>query len=297
LVFYGEQAGRFDAAEEWSRLALAEAARAGNPPAIMTNLYNNLGNLRGGLGRYDEAITLYRRAIEFAEKAGVLDAVAMATNNLAATLRARDNSPEALPLYRRAYTIWNQQLGPTHPNTLMALENVADYLVMAHLYDDAEASMKRDLQLRERTLGPDHPDGYYAVAILCDVELARGHYAKAEELAEHEIALVEKGYGASSWLLVDAYRQLGRVYLATKRPERARKVYERAVDLDHHDDVLMSAEIRYGLADALVRCHGDATRAQSLVVEAEHFLGERHDAAAVELRGKIDAWKKLAAKE
>jgi tetratricopeptide (TPR) repeat protein len=179
----------------------------------------------------------------------------------------------------------------------MALENVADYLVVAHRYDDAEASMKRDLQLRERTLGPDHPDGYYAVAILCDVELARGHYAKAEELAEHEIALIEKGYGASSWLLVDAYRQLGHVYLATRRSERARKAYERAVDLDHHDDVMMSAEIRYGLADALTRCHGEPARAQSLAAEARRLLGERKDAVAVELRDKIDAWKQVSAKE
>lgn len=44
--------------------------------------------------------------------------------NLAVLLQATDRSGEAQPLLRRALAIWHSSLGPDHPNTVMARENL-----------------------------------------------------------------------------------------------------------------------------------------------------------------------------
>jgi tetratricopeptide (TPR) repeat protein len=288
LVHYGAEAGRFDEASQWARLALVEGARAGSPPTVMADVYDEIGNLRAYQGRVDEAVALYRRAIDTARSIGNDGEMAMATNNLAGTLSESYGSSESLSLFRQAYEIWNRELGPAHPNTLMALENVAHELTLAGLYDDAERSMKRDLALRDRTLGADHPDNYWALGVLADVEMARGHFAKAEQLAERERQQIVKGYGERSPLLVDAYQQLGQVAVATHRAEQAKRDYEQAMALDKQNDTLRSAQIAYGLAQALQNLH-DGTRAQKAIADARRLLRARTDKAAVALRKKLDA--------
>jgi tetratricopeptide (TPR) repeat protein len=198
---------------------------------------------------------------------------------------------EALPLYKRAYDIWARELGPAHPNTLMAGENVAEALARAHRYDEAEASLRHDLAIRERTLGPDHPDAHFAYGVLARIELARGHVAEAVKLAEREAQLVERGFGPQSPRLVDAHRTLGEAWLALNQPERAQQAFERARAVDHHNDDLASADIAYGIAVATARAHGgDQRPAAPALTDARRLLGQRNDPAAVELRAKIDAF-------
>jgi tetratricopeptide (TPR) repeat protein len=290
LVFYGYETGRLDRADEWSRLAFAEAARAGNPPGVMGRLYIDVANLLDEEGKRDEAILLNRRAINVCEADNDMVNAAMATNNLAVTLLTIGHDDEALPLYRRACDIWTRELGPAHPNTLMAQENVAEALARAHRYDEAELSLRRDLIIRERTLGPNHPDAHFAYGVLARIELLRGRTAEAIKLAEREAQLIEKGFGDKSPLLVDAYRTLGEASLALNQAERAQQFFERAKEVDHHYDDLASADIAYGIGVATARTHGNAGHAQAALAEARRLLGTRTDPAAVELRAKIDAF-------
>ena len=55
-------------------------------------------------------------SLEFAEAAHLL-------NQTAYYLYRRAQYPQAEPLYQRALAIWEQQLGPHHPNTAAVREN------------------------------------------------------------------------------------------------------------------------------------------------------------------------------
>ncbi|MFB3131729.1 MAG: tetratricopeptide repeat protein, partial [Rhodothermales bacterium] len=57
-----------------------------------------------------------------------------------------------------ALTIFEQVLGPDHPNTVKSLNNLAGLLDSQGKYDEAEPLYRRALGIFENALGPDHPN-------------------------------------------------------------------------------------------------------------------------------------------
>jgi eukaryotic-like serine/threonine-protein kinase len=289
LVFFGDETGALERADVWSRLGLAISERLGNPPQLLGKLYNNTATLIDDEGRHADAVDLYKKAIAIDEKLEDPVGLAMACNNLAVTLATLGRDDEALPLYRRAFTLWNDALGPMHPNTLMALDNVAEVLKRMDLLDEAEASVLRSLAAREKVLGADHPDNWFAVGILADIEYRRGKFADAQRHAEEQARLLQQGFGGNSPRLLSAYLMLGEIYAKTKQPVRSRSVLERALAIDAKHDEIMSAEVRFKLGEQLYG-EGDRTRARTLIDEARLLVAPRNDPRAVEEKKMIATW-------
>jgi Tfp pilus assembly protein PilF len=83
--------------------------------------------------------------------------VAVTLNNLAALLHARGQSQDALPLYRRALETKEAVLGPDHPDVAMTLHNLAVLQGAGGAFAEADQLYRRALSICDGALGPDHP--------------------------------------------------------------------------------------------------------------------------------------------
>ena len=89
---------------------------------------------------------------------GVGEADADALNKQAVELYRQGKYAEAEPLYKRSLAIYEEALGPGHPEVGTALNNLALLYERQGRYVDAEPLFNRSLALREKALGPDHPE-------------------------------------------------------------------------------------------------------------------------------------------
>jgi len=64
---------------------------------------------------------------------------------------------EAEPLYQRALTICEQQLGANHPDTALSLNNLAKLYSVQGKYAEAEPLYQRALEIYELQFGQEHP--------------------------------------------------------------------------------------------------------------------------------------------
>lgn len=82
-------------------------------------LLNDLAYLYKHQARYQEAESLYQRALRISEQGmGPEDPdVALSLSNLANLCRDQDEYARAEPLYQHALRLWEQKLGPVHLET------------------------------------------------------------------------------------------------------------------------------------------------------------------------------------
>ena len=105
-----------------------------------------------GAGRYEEAVPLFRRALELGEGEFGPDhpTTAVFINNLAVLYKTQGRYEAAEPLYKRALAIWEKALGPEHPDLATSLENYAALLRETGRNADASAMEARAKAIRAK---------------------------------------------------------------------------------------------------------------------------------------------------
>jgi len=118
--------------------------------------HNETGFRAFDAGRNADAIEALSAAVDAA--AGLeADRLAQSLANLAEAHRLQGRFSEAEPLYDRAVTLYEETLGPEHPDLALTLNNQA---LLFHAQGDharAEPLYRRAVAVFERALGPDHP--------------------------------------------------------------------------------------------------------------------------------------------
>ena len=101
------------------------------------------------MGRHEQALPLYQRALAIREKALGPDHPSTATslNNLAGLYRAMGRHEQALPLFQRALAIMEKALGPDHPSTATGLNNLAGLYEAMGRYEQALPLLQRALRV------------------------------------------------------------------------------------------------------------------------------------------------------
>jgi CHAT domain-containing protein len=102
---------------------------------------------------------------------------------------------KAEPLYQRAVKIDEKALGPDHPDTAKALNNLAGLYSYMNDYGKAEPLFQRAVKIDEKALGSDHPDTAKALNNLALLYDSMGDYVKAEPLAQRAVKIDEKALG------------------------------------------------------------------------------------------------------
>jgi tetratricopeptide (TPR) repeat protein len=189
--------GRYAEAEPFYQRSISiREQQLGKDHPDLTHALNNLASLYQIQERYSEAEPLLQRAIAIGEEHLGSDHpnLSLYLSNLANVYREQRKgmtnplqepgnfTSEAEPLYQRALTITEQQLGSDHPNVATILSNLAELYREQRRYGEAEPLYQKALVILEQQLGCDHPDVARNLNNLAEVYREQGRYEDAEPL-------------------------------------------------------------------------------------------------------------------
>jgi len=180
-------------------LKLREALSARDPgPNRVVDVAQVLADLGGvyySSHEYENALRVLPKAL--AMLPANHPSVATASNNLALVYLNQGKFSDAIPLFKRALSIYESSLPPQHPRLATPLINLAEALRLNEEYAEANPLNERALSIRERSLGSTHPqvaDAMIEWSLLryatSDVAAATELMSKAAELREDTLALV-----------------------------------------------------------------------------------------------------------
>ncbi|MBX3327352.1 MAG: tetratricopeptide repeat protein [Nitrospira sp.] len=197
-----------------------------------------------GLGKYTEALPLYREALAIREK--VLGPehphTAASLNNLAVLHHAQGQDTQAHPLLQRVLVIYEKLFGAEHPATATSLNNLAELYEAQGQYAEALPLLQRALVIREKVLGPEHPATATSLNNLAELYKAQGQYAEALPLLQRALVIREKILGpehpdtaASLSNLAGLYVDQGQYAQALPLHQRALVIREKVLGPEHPD--------------------------------------------------------------
>lgn len=140
------------------------------------------------------------------------------------------NMEGAADQFARALRLWDAQLGPEHPDTLKAVNNLGQSRARQGRKDEAEALYRRALDGRRRVLGDDDPFTLVTMNNLADLCRATGRLDEAEELLSQTLEVQRRIHGDKH---KDTITTLGN--LATLLMQRERKTEAIAMHREAHD--------------------------------------------------------------
>jgi tetratricopeptide (TPR) repeat protein len=212
-------------------------------------------------------------------------------NRLGSYHFGRASYEQAGQLFRRAFTIRQELLGPQHPLTALSTNNLA--LVLWEKGDACTARQlfEQALKVRNEVLGPEHPDTAETLNNLGTLLNDQGKTSTAKLLLERALAIYESTYGAAHPWTARALNNLGTILLSESDLTGAQSLFERALAVREkvlgreHQDTAMSLT---DLAQVL-RHQGKLAEARQLLQRAlainERMRGPDHPATATALSG------------
>ncbi len=214
----------------------------------------------------------------------------------ASYLQDRARYEEAEPLYRQALSIFEQQLGPAHPDVASSLDGLALLYKDQGKYAEAEPLHQRALRIREQQLGSEHLDVAYSLNNLADLYTEQKKNVEAEPLYRRALSILEQQLGSEHPDVAAPLNNLANLYKQQEKYAEAEVLYQRSLRIreqqlgSEHSDVffslnglanLYSAQGKYAQAEPLYR------RALSIL---EQQLGSEHPDVAFPLNGLADLY-------
>src|SRR5262245_7316823 len=195
-----------------------------------------------GSGKYDEALALAQRALEFCERKFGPDhrEVAAALQSLAILYAIKSEYAKAEPLFQRALLIVEKALGPDHLEVAVSLNNLAILYKSKGEYAKAEPLYQRAQLIREKAFGSDHPEMATSLNNLANFYVDTGKYSMAEPLYLRAIIIKEKVLGKDHPIIATLLNNLAILYFkkgdfekAESLDQRALLIREKALGPDH----------------------------------------------------------------
>ncbi len=176
------------------------------------------------------------------EKKGILSKAARLFNNVAGVYDDQGEYEKALEYYGKALVIFEQVLGPAHPDTGTTYNNMASVYDDQGEYGKALEYYGKALAICERVYGSDHPDTgtiYSNMALVYDHQ---GEYGKALEYNGKALGICERVYGSDHPDTGTTYSNMALVYdhqgeygKALEYNGKALSIRERVLGPDHPD--------------------------------------------------------------
>lgn len=218
--------GDYASAEAMHREVLHErAARHSPDDPVMATSYGNLGVAIDAQGRHDEALPMFRKALDIAVKTYGADHIRTVPfrAHLADLLPPSEEAVERATLL----AIRRKSLGPDHPDTLEALHSYATALTKAGRDTDAEGGFREAVERGTRVYGADNVNLAESMAALA---LCLARQMKPGSLAEMK-SLLARSWTIHADVLGDHHTRtiLSAVYLGSvSAPPVARTLSLRA---------------------------------------------------------------------
>jgi CHAT domain-containing protein/Tfp pilus assembly protein PilF len=219
-----------------------------------------------------------------AQEGSLLEAEAL--NQQVLQLHQQGRFTDAIPLTQRVLAITEKVLGPDHPDTATALNNLAFLYTTMGAYAQAEPLYQRSLAIDEKVLGPEHPATATSLKNLAGLYLDTGAYAQAEPLYQRSLAIREKVRGPehpdtaqSLSDLAELYQSTGAYAQAEPLLQRALAINEKVLGPEHPDTAtsLANLALLYQRTGAYAQAEPLYRRALTIY---EKVLGPEHPATA-----------------
>ena len=181
-------------------------------------------------GALDEAMPLAEEGLAVALKAegdNTLDA-ALVFSNVAEVHRMAGRPERALPLYRKARSLYEQLLGPEHPRVASILSQEGLILMNEGKISTAEKLMTQSL----RILAKSCPDCVFERTVsqtnLGLLRMKQERYQEADRLLSEVVSLIDQHWGKPGRMLAGILQSLAEVREKQRRPEDAARLQQRA---------------------------------------------------------------------
>lgn len=171
-------------------------------------VYQERGDYRAAEANFKRSLSL-RRAV-----APGRPSVGAAVNNLASLYSGIGDKQQALPLFREALEIHRTNLGEEHPLTATSMNNLALVLSELGQRDEAERLLKQSLEIQRKLSGADSVEVAGQLNNLGTLYLSAGQYAKALPVLGKAATILEasgeRDYATVLGNLGSAFDGLGR---------------------------------------------------------------------------------------
>jgi len=207
------------------------------------------------------------------------------------------SAPDALEKF--ALAVFENACGSEHPETVIALNNLAALRWRQARYEEAEALHARALAIREKVVGPAHPEVAYSLNGLAGVYWDQGRYDEAERLHARALAILEQTLGTNHCEVANTLNGLAAVYWDQGRyrdseelHKRALAIREKALGPDHPDvaNSLSNLAVVYG--DQGRYEEAEPLHARAVAIR-EKALGPEHPYVALNLHNLASVLRDL----
>ena len=236
--------GDLKQSEVHHRRAIEVAGQHGADMRTISVLRNNFGTTLRELGRYQEARAMHESAL-----AGEIEVygpehpvVAQAHNDVARSCSELGDQACALEHYERSLAIRAATLGDDHPEYADSLFNISIFRYERLLVDEAEAGVKRAMEIWPATYGAESDRMAAAYVMLGNIARAREDSEHAAQWHEKAEKVYRKLFGDDSPMVAIALSNralslgdLHRFEEALALQEEARRIREAKLGADHPD--------------------------------------------------------------
>lgn len=170
--------------------------------------------------------------VRHADEAGITHPTNRLMNQLALLFLNKGLYPEAELLMRRIIQIDEDYFGPSCPEVVPNLNNLAQLLQETNRLMDAEPLMRRVLQICEDSLGPQHPKVATALNNLARLLLFTNRLTDAETLMWRALQIDEDSFGTQHPTIARDLNNLGRLLHDTNRLADAEPLIRRSLQIN-----------------------------------------------------------------
>lgn len=194
-------------------------------------------------------------------------------------------------------------LGAEHPDTLMAMNNLAILYSEQGRYAEAEPLHVETLEIRRRVLGAEHPATLLAMSNLATLYEAQGRYAEAEPLYLQTLEIQKRVVGEEHADTLGTMSNLAIVYEKQSRYAEAEPLYIETLEIrrrvlgEKHPDTLGTIT-NLGICYHLMGRYEDAALMfeTSLPIK-RRVLGMRHPWSSYAMQGLAMAYEALGRRD
>ena len=216
-------------------------------------------------------------------------------NTLGVSYWYLSENEKALQQQQRALALRRQELGPDHPETVGAMNDVAIILNNLGKYEEQEKLLTEVVAVKRRTLGPEDPSTLKSMNNLANALAQRGQLEEASKLSEETMLIQRRLLGRedlftlrSTYNLAIMWRFLGRLDEAHKAFDETLEILRRVFGPDHQDTLRVMNELGELLLD-----EGRGAEAYKVFAETmegkRRVLGARHMETLVTMANLADA--------
>ncbi|KAK1240245.1 hypothetical protein MKX08_007687 [Trichoderma sp. CBMAI-0020] len=184
---------------------------------------------------------------------------------------------DAESLYHRLLELRTKISCAEHPNTLTAMNNLADALYSQKKYSEAVVILRHVLEQRTKLLGVEHPNTLLSMNNLASALHGQGKYNEAKKILQQVLELQTKVLGAGNLTTLISTSNLAQLCRSEGNYNEAEAIHRQALELQNK---VLGAE-HFSTLRSLVNL------ANWLHSRGEFDLAEAIHQQALELRAKV----------